>query len=151
VSKAKFVYVVYIATTAEKAWQALVQGEVTRQYWGHENVSDWKPGSRWEHTRADASRKVELAGRVVEVTPPRRLVITWARPEDFADAANHSRVTFELDPLGDMVRLTVTHDELVAGSDMERGIQEGWPRVMSSLKSFLETGKPLDTWAGKRG
>ncbi len=58
-------------------------------------------------------------------------------------------MTFELAPIGDMVRLTVTHDRLVPGSDMERGIVEGWPRVLSSLKSFLETGKPLPTWAGK--
>jgi hypothetical protein len=59
-------------------------------------------------------------------------------------------VTFELAAIDDMVRLTVTHDRLVPGSEMEKGIVEGWPRVLSSLKSFLETGKPLPTWAGKR-
>ncbi len=82
--------------------------------------------------------------------PPRRLVITWAYPADAADLAKHTRVSFELETIEDMVRLTVTHDELVEGSDMERGIMKGWPRVLSSMKSFLETGRPLNTWAGKR-
>jgi uncharacterized protein YndB with AHSA1/START domain len=147
VSKATFVYVVYIATSPEKAWQALTEGEVTRQYWGYENVSDWKVGSKWEHRRADGSPKPLLVGQVIEIKPPRRLVLTWAAPEDAADRAKHTRVTFELEPIEKMVRLTVTHDELVAGSDMHRSISEGWPRVLSSLKSFLETGRPLDTWA----
>jgi hypothetical protein len=60
-------------------------------------------------------------------------------------------VTFELEPIGEMVRLTVTHDELKAGSDMASSIANGWPRVLSSLKSLLETGKPLDTWAQPKG
>ena len=142
---AKFIYTVYIASTQDKVWQALVEGKVTRQYWGHENVSDWKPGSRWEHRKADGSGKVVLLGRVLEASPPRRLVITWAPPA----VPQESRVTFEIEPVHDMVRLTVTHDQLEEGSDMHRGIVEGWPRVLSSMKSFLETGKPLDTWAGK--
>jgi uncharacterized protein YndB with AHSA1/START domain len=91
-----------------------------------------------------------MVGNVVEAAPPRRLVITWALPADAADKSKHTRVTFELDPIEDMIRLTVTHDELVDGSDMQRGIMEGWPRVLSSMKSFLETGKALKTWAGKR-
>ena len=147
-SQAKFVYVVYIATTPEQAWKALVEGEVTRRYWGHENVSDWRVGSAWEHRRADETRKVVLVGKVVECVPPRRLVLTWAAPGDAADRSKHTRVTFDLEPVAGMLRLTVTHDELEEGSDMQRRISEGWPRVLSSMKSFLETGRPLDTWAG---
>lgn len=149
-SKAKFVYVVYIASTADQVWKALVEGDVTRQYWGHENVSDWKPGSGWEHRRADASRKAIVVGRVLEVAPPRKLVLTWADPADAENRAKHTRVTFEIEPVKTMVRLTVTHDELEADSDLLRGVSEAWPRVLSSLKSFLETGRPLDTWAGHR-
>lgn len=146
-NKSKFVYVTYISTTPEQTWKALIDGELTRQYWGHENVSDWKPGSAWEHQRCDAARTVVLVGQVVESAPPRRLVLTWAAPADAANRAKHTRVTFEIEPIDDMVRLTVTHDELEAGSEMLRSIAEGWPRVLSSLKTLLETGRPLRTWA----
>jgi len=147
VKQATFVYVVYIATTAEEAWKALTEGDVTGQYWGYENVSDWKPGSKWEHQRFDASHKVFMTGQVIEVKPPRRLVLSWVAPEDAANRARHSRVTFEIEPIDQMIRLTVTHDELEDRSDMHRSISEGWPRVLSSMKSFLETGRPLVTWA----
>ena len=86
---------------------------------------------------------------MVESDPPRRLVLTWASPADAAIAAKVSRVTFDIHATGDMVRLTVTHDELEPESTMLKGITEGWPRVLSSLKSFLETGRPLRTWEGK--
>lgn len=148
-SKAEFVYVVYIATTPEKAWRALIDGEVTRQYWGHENVSDWRVGSRWEHRKADGSNQVRLVGQVLTFEPPRRLVLTWAEPADAADQSRHSRVTCQLEPIETMVRLTVIHDELDAGSELYRSIAQGWPRVVSSMKSFLETGRALNTWAGK--
>jgi uncharacterized protein YndB with AHSA1/START domain len=125
-AKTKFVYVTYIASTPEKVFQAITEPGLARQYWGMENVSDWKPGSPW------------------------RLVISWAWPQEAADRTKRTRVAFDLERIDTMVKLTVTHDELDPGSDMERGITEGWPRVLSSLKSFLETGKPLDTWAGKK-
>lgn len=148
---ARFVYVVYIAATPEETWKALTEGQVTRQYWGHENVSDWKPGSRWDHVRSDGSGKVLLGGTVLEVVPPRRLVITWVAPEDAGDRTKHTRVTFEIEPVERIgVRLTVIHDELQDGSEMHRSISEGWPRVLSSLKTFLETGRPLNTWAGAK-
>ena len=145
-TRTEHVYVMYIAATPKRIFDAIVKPEFTRQYWGHENVSDWKPGSGWEHREAETG-KVKLAGKVVECDPPRRLVITWAAPADAANTSAHSRVTFELEPVDEMVKLTVTHDQLVPGSDMEKGITQGWPRVLSSLKSFLETGKPLPTWA----
>jgi uncharacterized protein YndB with AHSA1/START domain len=142
-----FVYVIYIAATPEKIWKSLLDGEMTRQYWGRENVSDWKPGSNWEHRRFDKDRTVDLIGKVVECVPPRRLVLTWGEPADAADTGKHTRVAIDLEPVGDMVRLTVTHDEFKPGTDMLRKISNGWPRVLSSLKSFLETGRPLNTWA----
>ncbi len=148
--ESKFVYVTYIATTPEKLFNALTEGRMTRQYWGHENVSDWKPGSSWKHQAADGSGAVRIVGEVVESDPPRRLVLTWAFPADAPNKAKRTRVSFDIARVADMVRLTVTHDELEPGSEMDRGIREGWPRVLSSLKTFLETGKPLDTWAGKK-
>ncbi len=142
-----FVYVTYIATTPDKVWQALVDGELTRQYWKHENVSDFKPGSRWEHVADDGKRTVKLVGKVLESVPNQRLVLTWGDVADEADSSKHSRVTMLIEPVDNMVRLTVTHEELKPGSEMLRKISNGWPRVLSSLKSFLETGKPLNPWA----
>src|SRR5262245_38404438 len=78
--KTSFVYVTYIRSTPEKVFEAITKPEIARRYWGHENVSDWRPGSKWEHVRADEQRTVQLVGKVVEVKPPARLVITWADP-----------------------------------------------------------------------
>jgi len=141
VSDEKFVYVTYIATTPQKVWEALLEGELTRQYWKHENVSDWKPGSKWELVADDGKRTVKDVGKVLESVPNKRLVLTWGDVAD--DAAKPSRVAIDIETVGETVRLTVTHDDLTA--DMRRKITNGWPRVLSSLKSFLETGRPLDT------
>jgi activator of Hsp90 ATPase-like protein len=94
-------------------------------------------------------------GQGLASQPPRRLVLTWANPQDKANKARHSRVTFEIEPVAEMVRLTITHDELEAGSDTLRKISDGWPRVLSSLKSLLETGRhskpgPVTECAGCR-
>ena len=142
-----FVYVTYIASTPEKVFEAVTKPDVARRYWGHENVSDWKPGSKWEHVRANDERTVQIVGKVVEVSPPSRLVITWASPSKASDPASYSRVTFAIEDYDDMVRLTVTHDELEAGSSMANGVKQGWPVVLSSLKSLLETGRGLDVFA----
>ena len=141
--KPSFVYVTYISTSPETLWNALIDAEVTKKYWQHVNLSDWKPGSRWEHRSADAGRKLRLVGKVIESAPPRRLVITWAFPSDEAREEKHTRVTFEIEPIRDVVRLTVTHDRLEPGSEMLNGITEGWPKVLSSLKTLLEVGRPL--------
>jgi len=146
-NRPEFVYVTYIATTPEKLWNALLDPKVTARYWQHLNLSDWKRGSKWEHRTADAKRELRLVGKVVESRPPRRLVITWAAPGDASRPKKHSRVTFEIArhasrPAG-VVRLTVTHERFAPRSPMLRGIREGWPMVLSSLKSLLESGKPL--------
>jgi uncharacterized protein YndB with AHSA1/START domain len=149
-AKTKYVYVTYIASTPQKVFQAITDPALTRQYWGDmENISDWKPGSPWRHVGPDG-RTVRMVGEVIEHAPPRRLVITWAWPQEASDRAKRTRVAFDLEQKDAMVKLTVTHDELEPGSEMERGITEGWPRVLSSLKSFLETGKGLDIWAWKK-
>lgn len=141
--KPQFVYVIYIAATPEKVWNALIDAEITTQYWQHVNLSDWRPGSRWEHRRDGIDGAVQLVGKVIESSPPRRLVLTWAFPADEAREEKHTRVTFELEPVGTVVRLTVTHDQLEAGSDMLKGIMRGWPKVLSSLKSLMESGRAL--------
>jgi len=143
VAKPRFVYVVYIAASPRKVWNALLDPAMTAQYWQHENRSDWKKGSTWEHRRTGGKGEVDLVGKVVECTPPRRLVVTWAFPADAKRAAGYSRVTYEIAKDRGITRLTVTHDRLQAGSAMLEGITEGWPKVLSSLKSLLETGKAL--------
>lgn len=142
-SKPDYVYVTYIATTSQKLWQALVDTEITRQYWfEHINVSDWNPGSRWEHQRTDEAKTLDVIGTVIEVNPPDRLVVTWARPKEFEDATKHARLTFDIAPQGDgLVRLTITHEEL--DPEMLKAISGGWPKVLSNLKTFLETGRVL--------
>jgi uncharacterized protein YndB with AHSA1/START domain len=147
--KPDYVYVTYIATTPQKLWQALVDTELMRQWWvdpsagcARMNVSDWRPGSRWEHTRADGSGTVDIVGQVVEHNPPRRLAFTWARPNEADDARKHSHVAFDIEPYSEgLVRLTVTHDELDA--QMLAGVSGGWPKVLSNLKTLLETGRAL--------
>jgi len=145
--KTSFVYVTYIRSTPEKVFDAITTPEIARRYWGHENVSDWKAGSGWQHVRANEQRTVELVGKVVESAPPTRLVITWANASQADDPASYSRVSFDIAAYDEMVRLTVTHDELEAGSGMAKGIQQGWPIVLSSLKSLLETGQGMDVFA----
>jgi uncharacterized protein YndB with AHSA1/START domain len=148
--KTSFVYVTYIRSTPEKVFEAITRPEIARRYWGHENVSEWKPGSDWQHVRDNGQRTVNVVGKVVEVDAPTRLVITWASPAQAADPNSYSRVTFDLAAYEGMVRLTVTHDELEAGSGMAKGIQQGWPIVLSSLKSLLETGQGIDVFAKPR-
>ena len=150
-TKPDFVYVTYIAATPDKVWQAFVDTEVMSRYWigpssecARFNVSDWKPGSRWAHQRADGTRTVDIVGKVVESDPPRRLVYTWARPADASDEAKHSRVAIDIEPLsGGLVRLTVAHEDLAKDPQMLAGVSGGWPAVLSNLKTLLETGRAL--------
>ena len=151
-TKPSFVYVTYIATTPEKVWTALVDTDVTRQYWvdptadspAHVNVSDWRHGSRWEHQRVDEARTVDITGTVVESTPPRRLVLTWAKPKEAEDDSKHSRVSFDIEAQGKGVtRLTVIDEDLERDPQLLAGISNGWPKILSNLKTLLETGRAL--------
>jgi len=140
----KFVYVTYIASSAEKVFHALTNGEMTKNYWGrHNNVSDWKTGSRWEHRDYDDPKLVDIVGEVLESRPPSRLVVSWVSPADEGKAEKTSRVTYEIKPFLDLVKLTVTHEDLEPDSPMYHGVTLGWPVVISGLKTLLETGKPL--------
>jgi uncharacterized protein YndB with AHSA1/START domain len=136
----KQVYTLFIRSTPKKTWDAITKPEFTRQYWGNlANVSDWKEGSKWEHMTKE--NEAWIVGKVVESDPPKRLVLTWADPDDLKD---RSRVTFEIEPVEDMVCLTVTHGNFTTGSSMAGKVASGWPKVLSSLKTFLETGKGLN-------
>jgi uncharacterized protein YndB with AHSA1/START domain len=141
-SAPEFVYTVYIAAPAERVWNALVDGDVTRKYWGHENRSDWQPGSRWEHVRVGPGGEIDVAGRVIEIDPPHRLVVSWFSPEAEGDPARTSHVTYEVTAMGEETKLVVTHSDLNEES-MRVGVSAGWPLVLSSLKSYLESGKGL--------
>jgi uncharacterized protein YndB with AHSA1/START domain len=140
---ARFTYVMYVLTTPENIWNALIDPNMTEKYWKHVNISDWQPGSRWEHRRAGKEEVLVLVGKVIEFSPPRRLVLSWAYPIDEAREERQSRVAIEIEPIDKAVRLTVTHDQLDPDSKMLYDITEGWPKVISSLKTFIETGKPL--------
>lgn len=139
--KPAFVYTTYIESTPERVWQALTDADLTARYWGHSNVSDWRVGSTWEHQRTDGTGIADVIGTVVEVDEPRRLVTTWADPAD-EPTDEPSRVTFDIEPYGDIVRLTVTHENLADAAEREAA-SAGWAAVLSNLKSLLETGHTL--------
>ncbi|MBI3790762.1 MAG: SRPBCC family protein [Gemmatimonadetes bacterium] len=143
-TKAEFVYVTYIKTTRERLWQALTEPAFTARYWSnHHNVSDWKVGSTWEHRDAADPSILDVVGTVLESDPPRRLVFTFVSPAAVGDDDKTTRVTYDIAQAGPLVKLTVTHDRLEPGSGMLAGISTGWPEILASLKTMLETGEPL--------
>lgn len=144
--RTSFVYVTFIAVAPDRVFEAITSAEISSRYWGHANVSDWQPGSRWEHVRNEGGT-VELVGRVIESTPPAKLVISWVNRSQEAEPEAYSRVTFDVIPYDGMTKLIVTHDDLIKGSGMEQGVTKGWPIVLSSLKTYLETGKGLNVFA----
>jgi uncharacterized protein YndB with AHSA1/START domain len=143
-SKPTYVYVIYIKTTAEKLWQALIDPDFNRQYWfGAHQESDWKKGSPWKILFADG--RLADSGEIVDIDPLKRLVIKW-RHEISPDlkAEGYTRCTIEIEPQGDVMKLSVTHEAETEGpSKFISAVSEGWPPILSSLKSLLETGKAL--------
>jgi uncharacterized protein YndB with AHSA1/START domain len=138
-SKPDYIYVVYIQAPCEKVWDALIDPEMNKEYWGrHCNVSDWKVGSRWQHTDYDDRSQVKVVGSVIESDRPHRLVLSWARPEQLGDPDKTSKVTFTIEEQFGSSKLTVIHSELDA--EMLNAISGGWPPILSSLKTLLETG-----------
>jgi uncharacterized protein YndB with AHSA1/START domain len=142
-SKPEFVYVTYIETSPEKLWQALTSGDFTERYWfGARLRSDWKVGSTFEMVRGDGT--VSDAGQVVECDEPRRLAYTFVNLSDKYKDDVPALATFTLEPYGKLVKLTLTHQGFAEGSKFFSGISKGWPAILSSLKSILETGRPLE-------
>ncbi|WP_448642993.1 metalloregulator ArsR/SmtB family transcription factor [Geodermatophilus sp. URMC 63] len=137
-----YVYVTYVRAGAEQVWQALTDADLTARYWGHANVSNWRPGSRWEHRRTDGSGAADAGGRVLESEPPRRLVLTFGAADGEQPPGGDSVVTFLLEEQGGIVRLTVTHENLADATAL-REVSHGWPAVLANLKSLLETGEVL--------
>ena len=142
-AESRFVYVIYIRTTAEKLWDALRNPEFTRQYWAETyQVSEWRVGAPWKLMIKDG--RVGDQGEVLEIDPPDRLVLSWQNqfiPELAAEG--FSKATFELKTEGQSVRLTVTHEMPREKSKLIESVSTGWPHILSSLKSLLETGEPL--------
>jgi uncharacterized protein YndB with AHSA1/START domain len=142
-TKPQFVYVSYIATTPEKLWAALTRGEFTKKYWyGRRIESAWTVGAPVTFFDRDTDVKTD-GGVVLECDPPRKLVYTF-RPEfdEEARKSPFSRVSFTLEPHESLVKLTLVHDEL-PDDETVKAFREGWAPILSSLKTFLESGKPL--------
>jgi uncharacterized protein YndB with AHSA1/START domain len=139
----RFVYVTYIRTTADRLWEALTSAEFTRQYWfGVWQECAWEVGSSWKLILPDG--RLADAGEVLEIEPPKRLVLKWRhelRPELHEEG--FSRATFELEPLDEVVKLTVIHEIDQEGSKFIAAVSNGWPAILSSLKSLLETGTAM--------
>jgi uncharacterized protein YndB with AHSA1/START domain len=141
-TKPAFVYTTYIETSAEQLWQALTDGDFTERYWlGHRVTSDWTVGSAYRFTNQG---KPMVEGKVLVSDPPRRLTYSWDVVKAGAARERTSRVTFDLTPRGKVIKLVVTHDEIDESGTTLRDVSAGWPMVLASLKSILETGHALD-------
>jgi uncharacterized protein YndB with AHSA1/START domain len=143
-SASRFVYVIHIRTTPEKLWAALTQPEQIRRYWAATTQeSTWKPGDPWRAMIPDG--RVADSGKIIESDPPRKLVLTWENqflPE--LKAEGHSTLTYELEQMPSSVKLTLTHEMAREKSKLIDAVSQGWPSLISSLKSMLETGDPLE-------
>ena len=147
----KFVYVVYIRTSPARLWEALTKPEFTRQYWfGSHQETDWKKGSEWKLVFPDG--RVADCGEVVEIEPMRRLVLKWRnefRPELKAEGV--ASCTIQLEPMADAVKLTISHVMDRGASKLIEAVSGGWPRILSNLKSILETGEVVLKTASAAG
>jgi uncharacterized protein YndB with AHSA1/START domain len=136
-----FVYVTFIRTTPERLWSALVDPDFMKEYWfGVHFQTEWKSGAPWKMLYPDG--RLTDAGEVVEFDPPKRIVLKWRhelRPE--LKAEGFARCTIELEPVSDAVKLTITHTMDRAESKLIQAVSGGWPRILSNLKSLLETGQ----------
>jgi uncharacterized protein YndB with AHSA1/START domain len=139
-----FVYVTYIRTTPEKLWRALTEPEFTRQFWcGTWQECAWQKGASWKIMVPDG--RVGDSGEILDIEPPKRLVLSWRnefKPE--LRAEGYSRLTYLLEQQGDMVKFTLTHEMERDQSKLIEEVSGGWPALLASLKSMLETGEPLE-------
>jgi uncharacterized protein YndB with AHSA1/START domain len=152
--KPTFVYATYIRTTPEKLWQALTSGDASQKYWmGFRIELEQKVGGTIHIYPPKGSKNTcgDHEGKVLECEPNRKLVYTWNQndsPEVAAKRSGPSCVTYELTPMGNQVRFRLIHenllpDDMEANPNTHRGINNGWPAVISSLKSLLETGEEI--------
>ena len=141
-SKPEFVHVTYIETTPEKLWEALTNSEFSRRYWFNIDVqSGWKVGSPFALVMNGTTTDV---GEILEADPPRRLSYTFHHVlNEAARQEPPTKVVFTLEQHGALVKLTLTHENFAAGSELLDGISKGWPAILASLKSLLETGTAL--------
>ena len=143
----RFLYVTYIRTTPEKVWDALMDPKLNKLYWfGAFMQSEWKKGADWKIVLDDG--RVADTGEIVEIEKPKKIVIKWRNefmPE--LKAEGWSRCTIELEPTGEMVKLSILHEIDKDGSKFIQAVSGGWPKIMSGLKTLLETGKPLPDMA----
>ncbi len=139
----RHVYVMYIRTAPEKLWQAITDPDFTRRYFHDTDIaSEWKPGDPVTYRMQDGRLAVD--GEVIEADPPKRLSYSWhVLYDDDASKETPSRVTWEIEPLGDVCKLTLVHEDFPEGSVVYEGVGQGWPGILSSLKTLLETGEPL--------
>jgi uncharacterized protein YndB with AHSA1/START domain len=139
----KFVYVTYIRSTREKVWHALTDGATTRAYWfGYRIESDWKVGGPLRFYNPED--QLAHDDKLLAYDPPSTLSYGWKPLMKGFEEETESRVTFTLEQIDDQVKLTMVHDEMMPGGKMLDAVSTGWPGVISSLKSLLETGKALD-------
>lgn len=141
----QFIYVTFIRTTPERLWSALTDPAFQRQYWyGMHQECDWKPGSPWRMVFEDG--RTADAGEILESDPPRRAVIRWRNEfrEDLK-AEGPSVCVYDLEAMGDVVKLTITHSIEKENSQLIQAVSGGWPRILSNLKTLLETGQVLMT------
>jgi len=142
-ASSRFVYVTYVRTTPAKLWQALREPEFTRQYWSETWLDcQWVPGASWKLMIPDG--RVGDSGEVVEIEPERRLVLTWQNqfmPD--LKAEGYSRLTIDLEQQGESVKLTLVHEMEMPDSKLIAGVSTGWPHILASLKTLLETGSSL--------
>jgi uncharacterized protein YndB with AHSA1/START domain len=158
--KPEFVYTTYIMATPEKVWLGLTDPAYTRRYWGLAFESDWKVGSTMTITFEKGGVTIADPAQVIlESDPFRRLAYAWhtftpewAAAYGFSDeylaqvnSERRSKATFDIEPMGEMVKLTVIHGDFDPGSIVLEGISQGWPAILSSLKTLLETGEALPT------
>jgi len=138
------IYEIYIRTTPERLWEAITDSEIRSKYtFGTRAASDWTPGSRVEVSAPGAPGLIS-EGEILEAEPPRRLVQTMvALWGDDVKSEGTTRVTWEIEPVGDSCRLVVTHDQL--REDANEQLYGGWPMILSGLKTWLETGEILTT------
>ena len=140
----KHVYEIYIRATPERIWQALTDSElVKRYYFGSVIESDFKPGSPIVYRQAEGGR-VDIEGEIIEADPPRRLVHTFAVRWDSDVNEPPTRVAWEITPMGETCRLSVTHDGFTEENATFAQTKGGWPIILSGLKTLLETGRELE-------